>query len=380
MIFSRRHFVAGASSLVLASNGIVPSLAGQKEKKNLIIVMMRGGMDGLTAIPYIGDSTLSDERPSINVTKSTKITSDFAIHPKLKNFREQWDSGQATVLHATSIPYTGRSHFEGQNLMESGGLQPYSDFTGWLGRGMEASNQRALSISLPMPQLLRGNRDNDNFFPSSRPLPSTVIIDALQENYNGSELLQTAIDRVQKRPLSMSLGGSGTEDVVSLARIAAKQMVYADGPSVAVFDLGGFDTHSFQGGDSGQHANELAKYDKTIGTLKKYLGDEYDNTLVATLTEFGRTIAQNGGSGTEHGYGTALLMTGGLLQKSQVIGDWPGLKKSQRFEGRDLNATIDTRAAYASVMGYIFDRDHKFMCEKAFYGAVMPDMTKEIFG
>ena len=73
-------------------------------------------------------------------------------------------------------------------------------------------------------------------------------------------------------------------------------------------------------------------------------------------------------------------MTGGLLQKSQVIGNWPGLKKSQRFEGRDLNATIDTRAAYASVMGYIFDRDHKFMCEKAFYGAVMPDMTKEIFG
>lgn len=86
MIFSRRHFVAGASSLVLAGNGIVPSLAGQKEKKNLIIVMMRGGMDGLTAIPYIGDSTLSDERPSINVTKSTKITSDFAIHPKLKIF------------------------------------------------------------------------------------------------------------------------------------------------------------------------------------------------------------------------------------------------------------------------------------------------------
>lgn len=380
MILSRRYFMAGASSLILSGDITGSASAGARTKKNLIVIMMRGGMDGLTAIPFIGDNTLSNERPSINVKSSSKIDSNFALHPKLKHFREQWDLGKATILHATSIPYTGRSHFEGQNLMESGGTKPYTDGTGWLGRGMEASGQRALSISLPMPLLLRGNKDNDNFFPSRRPLPSRSVVDAIQKNYGGSQALLNAMDRVQNRPISMASSGSGNDDVVALAKIAASQMKDENGPSVAVFDLGGFDTHSFQGGDNGQHARELSKYDKTVGALKQYLGQNYDNTIVVTLTEFGRTIAQNGGSGTEHGYGTALLLTGGLLANSRIIGDWPGLKKSQRFEGRDLHATIDTRAAYASVMGFIFDRDHKFMCDNAFYGANLPDLTKHIFG
>ena len=169
-------------------------------------------------------------------------------------------------------------------------------------------------------------------------------------------------------------------DIESLAKTAAKQIRQDGGPSVAVFDLGGFDTHSFQGGDNGQHADELKKYDSAIGALKRYLGPAYGDTIIVTLTEFGRTVAQNGGSGTEHGYGTALLIAGGLLPSSRMLGDWPGLKKEALYEGRDLAATIDVRAAYASVMGHVFDRDHQSMCRDAFYGANLPNLTKAIFG
>jgi uncharacterized protein (DUF1501 family) len=245
---------------------------------------------------------------------------------------------------------------------------------------MEAAGMKALSISLPMPLLLRGNVDNDNFYPSKRPMPSADVMALLAQSYHGEDGLTGAMAKVRARPVSMTTGGGDHTDIESLAKTAAKQIRQDGGPSVAVFDLGGFDTHSFQGGDNGQHADELKKYDSAIGALKRYLGPAYSDTIIVTLTEFGRTVAQNGGSGTEHGYGTALLIAGGLLPSSRILGDWPGLKKEALYEGRDLAATIDVRAAYASVMGHVFDQDHQSMCRDAFYGANLPNLTKAIFG
>lgn len=380
MILTRRHFIAGSSSLMLAGNWASDVVANQRAKKNLIVIMLRGGMDGLTAVPYIGNNQLVDLRPSITVKSAQKIDGSFALHPALREFKTQWDEGTAAILHASSIPYTGRSHFEGQNLMETGGLTPYNDYTGWLGRGMEAAGMKALSISLPMPLLLRGNVDNDNFYPSKRPMPSADVMALLAQSYHGEGGLTGAMAKVRARPVSMTTGGGDHTDIESLAKTAAKQIRQDGGPSVAVFDLGGFDTHSFQGGDNGQHADELKKYDSAIGALKRYLGPAYSDTIIVTLTEFGRTVAQNGGSGTEHGYGTALLLAGGLLPSSRILGDWPGLKKEALYEGRDLAATIDVRAAYASVMGHVFDQDHQSMCRDAFYGANLPNLTKAIFG
>lgn len=380
MILPRRHFIAGASSLVLAGSWSTDVAANRRVKKNLIVIMLRGGMDGLTAVPFIGSQRLAELRPTINVQKAHKIDGAFALHPSLRHFKAQWDIGKAAILHATSIPYTGRSHFEGQNIMQTGGLTPYAEDTGWLGRGMEAAEMKALSISLPMPLLLRGNGDNDNFYPSNRPMPSADILKLLEDSYHGEDGLAAAMAKIRARPVSMVMGGGDDDNIEALAKIAAQQIKEAGGPSVAVFDLGGFDTHSFQGGDRGQHADELQKYDRAIGVLHRQLGEAYDHSLIVTLTEFGRTVAQNGGSGTEHGYGTALLMTGGLLPSSRVIGDWPGLDKKALFEGRDLASTTDARAAYASIMGHIFDRDHQFMCRTAFFDEALPDMTKKIFG
>ena len=382
MITSRRIFLAGSASLVVTSPLSMPALATDGRKTNLVVVMLRGGMDGLAAAPFIGDDTLVTMRPDISINSPMKISGDFALHPRLKAFKSLWDQGRASVFHATSIPYTGRSHFEGQYLMESGGTVPYYDKTGWLGRALEGQGRKSLSISLPMPLLLRGSQDLDNFLPSSNSLPDSDMLARLAGHYAGDERLSTALETIRKRPVSMSSMRSrgGDDDVESLARIAGQQLADPDGPSIAVFDIGGFDTHAGQGGDRGEHAQQLGKFDTVLGTLTSTLGDAFDDTIIVSLTEFGRTLEQNGGSGTEHGYGTAILMAGGLLPESRVIGDWPGLKKRKLFEGRDLDATIDARAVYASVVARVLGTEHRKVVKDAFFDADLPDMTARIFG
>ncbi|NCF48482.1 MAG: DUF1501 domain-containing protein [Bacteroidetes bacterium] len=384
MIISRRIFIAGSTSLAVAAPLSVAGMAragmAARPKTNLVVVMLRGGMDAMTAAPFIGNDTLKAARPDLLVKKPISITGDFALHPKLPNFKNLWDEGRASVFHATSIPYTGRSHFEGQNLMESGGTKPYADSTGWLGRALEeVAGRKSLSISLPMPLILRGARDLDNFMPAKNPLPQDHLLDLLTADYADDPDLAEAMARIRKRPLAMGSMNGGGDDVETLARIAGNQLADPDGPSIAVFDIGGFDTHSAQGSDVGEHANQLRQFDQIIGTLRATMSNSFDNTIIVSLTEFGRTVKQNGGSGTEHGYGTAILMAGGLLPNSRILGDWPGLTKNKLYEGRDLNATIDARAVYAATLARVLNTGHKQIVDTAFFGADLPDLTKHIF-
>ena len=380
MNISRRVFLSGSASLIVTAPMISRALGSTSAKKNLVIVMLRGGMDGLTAVPYIGNNILAKARPDIGVEKPVKITADFALHPRLKKFKKLWDKNKASIFHATSIPYTGRSHFEGQYLMESGGTLPYYDKTGWLGRALEGVNRKSLSISLPMPLILRGGNDLDNFMPSQNKLPNDETLKILAADYENDEVLKNVLDTIRKRPLAMMQHKSrSNKDVKSLAKIAAEQLVNPDGPSVAIFDIAGFDTHTDQGGDSGQHAKKLQQFDSIVGTIENKMGPDFENTIIVSLTEFGRTLDQNGGSGTEHGYGSAILMAGGLLPKSKIISDWPGLEKKNLFEGRDLNSSIDARAVYASILARVLDSEHKQIVNNAFFGADLPDMTKRIF-
>ena len=382
MITSRRVFLSGSASLIVTSALPSNAVSNGSKKTNLVVVMLRGGMDGLAAVPFVGDKVLSNARPDIGIDNPVSITGDFALHPKLKSFKSLWEKGKASIFHATSIPYTGRSHFEGQYLMESGGVTPYLDKTGWLGRALEGSGKKSLSISLPMPLILRGGSGLDNFMPSRNSLPKDDILNLLAKNYSQDDMLSSTLATIRKRPISMMnmRNRSGDQDVSGLAKIASNQLADPDGPSIAVFDIGGFDTHSGQGGDRGEHAEQLQQFDNIIGTLYENLGDAFSNTIIVSLTEFGRTIEQNGGSGTEHGYGTAILMAGGLIPESRIISDWPGLKKKDLFENRDLNATIDARAVYASITARVLGTEHKKVVEDAFFGADLPDMTNRIFG
>ena len=169
------------------------------------------------------------------------------------------------------------------------------------------------------------------------------------------------------------------KNIKTLARIAGTELKKEYGPRVAVFEIFGFDTHAAQGGADGEHGQKLKILDETFGVLKKQLGKTFDNTLILTLTEFGRTIVQNSGYGTEHGYGTAVLLGGGLLKKSQVFTDWPGIKKKELFEGRDLNSTLDARSIYCSAMSTCFNTDFKLMYKHVFPDKTLINLSNKIF-
>ena len=377
MRVNRREFIAACGSLTLVGSPLFNARAAGLTKRNLVVIMLRGGMDGLTAVQP-RDNQMKKARPDIIVEGAKKLTSDFNLHPRLEAFHECWREGTAAVYHATSIPYTGRSHFDGQNLMETGAHIAYAEKTGWLGRGMDAAKLDGLAVSLPMPLLLRGSTGLDNYFPTYMRMPSNSALESIQASYTpGSDLAHT-LDRIRHRPAAMMVQ-HGDNEAHELAKVAADELSREDGPRIAVFDLDGFDTHAAQGGSDGEHGEQLNNYDRVLSVLKDNLGDAYDNTLIMTLTEFGRKVEQNGGYGTEHGYGTAILMAGGLVRKAEIHADWPGLRSKDMFEGQDLNATVDARSIYCAAMAACFDVDFSFMKKHAFWDEDLTDVTETLF-
>jgi uncharacterized protein (DUF1501 family) len=283
------------------------------------------------------------------------------------------------VFHATSIPYKGRSHFEGQDMMMSGGTVPYQEKTGWLGRGMNLAGLKGngLAMSLPMPLLIRGVPLNNNYFPIRSSLPQKRLLNIIEEEFNqySEKDLSETLSIIRNRDLNYFPGTNAS----TLALEAGKLLSDPNGPRVAVFKVENFDTHAAQGGENGAHADCLKEYDQILKALKASLGSTFKDTLILTLTEFGRTIKQNGGNGTEHGYGTAVLMAGGLIKKSKVHGDWPGLKNKELFQGRDLNSTMDARSIYASAMSTVFDLDFKRIQKDVFFGDKLENLSDKLF-
>ena len=300
-------------------------------KRNLIVVILRGGLDGLAAVPP-KDRLLQKARPDISSKSVIKLTSDFSLHPELKTFHKLWKDNQASVVHATNIPYTDRSHFEGQDVMETGSTSPYASGSGY----GECRISRIGSFS-SHASTSEGKYNNN--FPASQEAPKLFnnIVSASLETFDENSYAYSAIRQLSERPQSMIWDIGSKRDAANLSKI--KELIKEDGPRV-VFDINGFDTHSGQGSDDGELAEHLSEFDSVIKNLKEELGS-FSNSLIISLTEFGRKVEQNGGHGTEHGYGTAILMAGGLVRKSEVISDWPGLKRKDLFEGQDLNSTID---------------------------------------
>jgi len=381
MKISRRDFLktAALTSLYFAGFGM-QSYANSGTKKNLVVIMLRGGMDGLCAIPVRDNKNFEKLRSKINLDRTLQLTSEFDLHPALKTFKDLWDQNQSAAVHATNIPYTGRSHFDGQNLMESGGKIPYQEKTGWLGRGMKIAGLtgNGLALALPMPLLIRGVPMNNNYFPAGHRLPYPSTLEMIQKVYKeyDEKLLSENLEIILTRDLS----NISSDESWVLATNAANELSKPDGPRVAVFEVDGFDTHAAQGATNGAHADCLSDYDNIIRSLKSSMTKEaFDNTLILTLTEFGRTIKQNSSNGTEHGYGSAVLMAGGLVKKAQVHTDWPGLKRKELFEGRDLNSTIDARSIYASAMSTVFELDFKKIKNEVFWGENLQNLSDKLF-
>ena len=381
MRINRRDFLKTTALTSLYFAGFsAPTLASNGPKKNLIVVMLRGGMDGLCAIPIKGDKNFEKLRSKINLERTLPLTTDFDLHPSLKTFKRLWDENLSSAVHATNIPYTGRSHFDGQNLMETGGKIPYQIKTGWLGRGMNVAGLtgKGLALALPMPLLIRGVPMNNNYFPVGKRLPSRSTLSLIEQAYKEHD--EKLLGENLKIIMTRDLQNTSSDDNWVLASNAGQQLSKPNGPRVAVFEVDGFDTHAAQGSTDGAHADCLSDYDRIINGLKQSMSKEaFNNTLIVTLTEFGRTIKQNSSNGTEHGYGSAIFLAGGLIKKAQVHTDWPGLKRKELFEGRDLNSTIDARSIYASAMSTVFDIDFKKITKDAFWGEDLQNLSDKLF-
>jgi uncharacterized protein (DUF1501 family) len=376
---TRREFLKVSGASLFLAGLPLPGFTKDKPPGTISVIMLEGGMDGLTAVPPFGDPNLLKMRRNLTSNNFLKLNSFFGLHPSFQYFGGLMAQNNAAVVHATNFPYTKRSHFEGQNLMQGGGLNPFSESTGWLGRALDLARVPGRSLSLDMPLVLRGMSENDNFYPASIRSSSdlmTQLIDTISMAHKkeGSEIFK----KVSKK--STQKDSIVPRNPASLAKYAGKAMSQDGGPLSSVIKVDQFDTHASQGADeNGHHGTRLTLIDDIIGGYKEGLGDAWDRSIILTLTEFGRTVLENGTGGTEHGYGSAGLLAGGAITKSRVISQWPGLAKNEQFEKRDLMATIDYRSVCAACIEKALGLDHDLIASKVFYTPKLPRVYDHIF-
>jgi uncharacterized protein (DUF1501 family) len=376
---TRREFLKASGASLFLAGLPMPAYTKDKPPGTISVIVLEGGMDGLTAVPPFGDPNLLKMRKNLVSENYLKLNSFFGLHPSFKYFAGLMAKNNAAVIHATNFPYTLRSHFEGQNLMQGAGLAPFSEKTGWLGRALDLAKTPGRAMSLDMPLILRGSNENDNFYPASI-LKSGDLITNLIQNISMTHEGDGAENFKKVQQKSTQSNVIVPRDPASLARYAGKVMSQEGGPLASVIKVDQFDTHANQGAEeNGQHGTQLAIIDDIIAGYKDGLGDAWDQSIILTLTEFGRTVSENGTRGSDHGYGSAGLLAGGAITKSNIISQWPGLSKSEQFEQRDLMSTIDYRSVCAACIEKSLGLDHDLIAEKVFFTPKLPRLYDYIF-
>jgi uncharacterized protein (DUF1501 family) len=351
---TRRQILATTLAAFAGATRLSVAAAPAAGRNRFVFVILRGGLDGLTAVPALGDPAFADARGALGVFPTPPLALDttFALHPLLPQLHALYGRGELAVLHATGLPYRERSHFDAQQLLESGGTRPYELATGWLGRALQGGTLRAVALETAVPLVLRGPAEVDTWAPSALPEPSADLVTRLEALYRGDPALAQALARA--RGLRDSPGMAANAEgagAVALARKAAEFL--QRGAQVAVLEMNGWDSHVNQAAPNGATSNNLRTLDQVLATLREGLlaDGAWDRTAVLVATEFGREVAINGNQGTDHGSGGAAFVLGGAVQGGRVIADWPGLARKDRFEGRDLRITTDLRAALRTLLG-----------------------------
>ena len=387
-----RRFFLKSGSIALASVGMslsAPSflerialgnVAGGK-RKTLIAIFQRGAVDGLNVVVPFGESSYYSVRPSIAIPKpdagnaeaAIDLDGFFGLHPSMNAFKPLWDSKRLAIIHASGSPDNTRSHFDAQDYMESAtpGVKSTSD--GWLNRYLRSKQDpseslfRAVSMTKTMPRVLQGG---------APAVAMSSLSDFAIRAGKSSANLQGGFEAIYARQNNDSLAGMGRETFEavnylkkanpaqyqpengaqyprnpfgnSLLQIA--QLIKADvGLEVAFTDIGGWDTHVNQGNSRGQLANLLQQFSNGIAALYQDLGQRMDDVVVLTMSEFGRTVRENGNRGTDHGHANAMFVMGNGVKGGKVYGQWPGLKSEQLYEGRDLALTTDFRDVFGEI-------------------------------
>jgi uncharacterized protein (DUF1501 family) len=350
-----------------------------------VMVILRGGLDGLSAVPAIGDPDFAAARGALAQFAAPPLALDarFALHPHLAELHAMYGRGELLVVHAVGLPYRERSHFDAQQVLESGGDKPYQIGTGWLARALlgssGAAGAKGLALNTSVPLVLRGNANVDTWAPSALPEPSADLITRLERLYAGDPALATALARAKALHLEGAMAsdmsaapGPRGANFTLLAQRCAEFLAQANGPQAAVLELGGWDTHVNQVNPNGALANNLRVLDTGLAALRDGLltGGVWKTSVVVVATEFGREVAINGTQGTDHGSAGVAFVLGGAVKGARVVTDWPGLAKGNRFEGRDLRTTTDLRAVLKGALG-----PHWHLAEARLNDDVFPGST-----
>ncbi len=388
MAISRRVFLK-SGALGLVSLGADPvfldraayALRGQRVAtgKTLVILFQRGAVDGLSMIIPAGDPWYWKERSRIAVPRSELVTLDdqFALHPRLAALKPLWDRGMLAAVHAVGSPSQTRSHFDAQDYMETGTPDRKATTDGWANRFATAHDRehaatpfRAVAFGPQLPRILAGSapslaiddlrtfgvrearRDGDGrltraFEALYQGDATGLVATSSAEGFEAIRMLK-AVNPAARLPMH---GAEYPRDRLGQAMQQIAQLIAADvGMEIAFADVTGWDTHVNQGASDGQLGARLDGLASAIAAFTADLGDRMRDVVVLTMSEFGRTVKENGTGGTDHGHATAMLVIGGTARGGQVHGRWPGLAPESRHEGRDLAVTTDYRDLFGEVL------------------------------
>ncbi len=344
-----------ASAGVAALPGRV--YAAAPTERRFVFVIQRGAADGLGIVMPTGDPGFMAARGSLAMPGGTRLDGMFTLHPALSETAKIFGEKQALVAHAVASRYRDRSHFDGQNVLETGGTQPYQLKDGWLNRFLSLlpkTEADAIAISSTIPAALRGKVEVASYAPSALPDAPDDLLVRVSSMYAADPQLHGLWERAMAtRAMTGDLSDATGKNAAATGALAARLLM---GPTtrIAMIETGGWDTHA---GQQGRLTAQLTGLDAMLAALKTGLGPQWANTLVVVATEFGRTVAVNGTGGTDHGTGSAAMLLGGRVAGGRVVADWPGLSGANLYEGRDLRPTLslDTLIAAALAQHYGLD-------------------------
>ena len=392
---SRRLLLQGSASFFAWS--YLPKFARAADTRDprFLTIILRGALDGLSAVAPIGDPDYAALRAQIALARDGEdaalpLDGFFALHPAMPNLARLYKAGQASVVHAVASPYRERSHFDGQDVLESGfgGVVPVS--SGWLNRAIAALpagarvarpgvSIRGLGIGPVTPLILRGAAPVMGWAPPTLPKAGDDLAQRVLDLYvHRDPVLASALGaglETGRIAQHADMGGSTPASGPPLDRVmvqacegAARLMMADDGPRVAALSIDGWDTHAQEGGAKGRLAKLLGGLDRAMAALEAAMKPVWKDTAIIVVTEFGRTAKSNGTDGTDHGTGTVAFLLGGAIKGGRVIADWPGLKDVNLYERRDLKPTTDLRAVFKGVLG-----DHLGLSDAVLATQVFPD-------
>jgi len=375
---TRRHLLnvalcaagaAGAATFTPWPRLAVAAPAAGPGGPRLVFIILRGGLDGLTSVPAVGDPAFAEARGVLGqfTAPVLPLQGPFALNPLLPELHAMYGRGELAVLHAVGLPYRERSHFDAQQVLESGGTRPHELATGWLGRALQGGGSpalKAVALQTAVPLVLRGPTEVDTWAPSVLPEPAADLVSRLELMYRSDPALSQALLRARglredpamaANPAGMGAGGGGgggggRAAALGLARKAAEFL--QRGSQVAVLEMGGWDSHANQAAPNGATSANLRTLDAALAALREGLqaGGTWQRSVVVVATEFGRQVSVNGTQGTDHGSGGAAFVLGGAVRGGRMLADWPGLAAKDRFEGRDLRITTDLRQALRPIL------------------------------